>query len=136
MGTVTQEVEVGPTVEKLDTISTQAAIGAGSGTTVYGVLTANEWALAVGIVGTVMSVGLNWYFKRKHLEIARKRLQLEEAWRRQRTKAAAGELLAEWARDEELREELRQAGVRIDDPRRGEAAKDGRQVEESHSDRS
>lgn len=35
-------------------------------------LSLNEWAIIVGIAATVLTLCMNWYYKQKHLDLARK----------------------------------------------------------------
>ena len=57
--------------ERAAEIAGQAAYTSGVGTVIAG-LTLNDWAVLVGIAATVITAGLNWYYKQKHLEIARR----------------------------------------------------------------
>lgn len=57
--------------EKAAEIASKASYTSAGGTLVAG-LTLNEWAMIVGIVATIASFGLNWYYKQKHLDLARR----------------------------------------------------------------
>lgn len=48
----------------------KAAYASAGGTFVAG-LSLNDFAIIVGIVATVITLLLNWYYKQKHLDIAR-----------------------------------------------------------------
>lgn len=56
---------------------TSGAAYVSSGATLYFGLTMNELGVAVGIVATIVTVIMNWYFKREHLKIARQQLDLK-----------------------------------------------------------
>lgn len=43
-----------------------------AGGTVYFGLTLNEIGVIVGIIATIATLAMNWWFKREHLKIARK----------------------------------------------------------------
>lgn len=43
-----------------------------AGGTVYFGLTLNEIGVIVGIIATIVTLGMNWWFKREHLRIAQK----------------------------------------------------------------
>lgn len=47
---------------------------ASAGATVIAGITLNEWAIIVGICATIITVILTWYYKQKHLDLARERL--------------------------------------------------------------
>lgn len=59
--------------EKAAEIASKASYTSAGGTLVAG-LTLNEWAMIVGIVATIASFGLNWYYKYKHLQLARRNI--------------------------------------------------------------
>ena len=45
--------------------SSSVAVGTGSATAMFGALSINDWAIIIGIVCTVGTFALNWYYKRK-----------------------------------------------------------------------
>lgn len=45
------------------------AVGSGVSTAVFGALSLNEWAIVVGIVCTIGTFALNWYYKRKEFQL-------------------------------------------------------------------
>lgn len=53
---------------------TSGAAYTSSGLTLYWGLTMNELGVAVGIGATIVTLIMNWYFKREHLKIARQQL--------------------------------------------------------------
>lgn len=57
--------------ERAAEVAGNAAYTSAAGAIIAG-WTLNEWAMAVGIVATVFTALLNWYYKQKHLEIARR----------------------------------------------------------------
>lgn len=56
--------------------STATAYGANAFTIILG-LTVNEWCLLIGALGALVTAVSNWHFKRKHLELARERMERE-----------------------------------------------------------
>ena len=54
-------------------IAGKAAYASAGGTFVAGI-TLNEWAIIIGIVATIVTLLMNWYYKQKHLDLARERL--------------------------------------------------------------
>lgn len=57
-------------------IAERAAYSFGLGTIGAG-FTLNDIAIIVGIVATITTVGLTWYYKQKHLDLARRRFEKE-----------------------------------------------------------
>lgn len=57
--------------ERAAEVAGKAAYTSAGGTLVAG-LSLNEWAIIVGIFATVLTLCMNWYYKQKHLELARK----------------------------------------------------------------
>lgn len=57
--------------ERAAQIAEKASIASGGVTVVAG-FTLNEWAILIGIVATVVTTLLNWFYKHKHLQLARK----------------------------------------------------------------
>lgn len=56
--------------ERAAEVAGKAAYTSAGGTLVAG-LSLNEWAIIVGIAATIITLGMNWYYKQKHLELAR-----------------------------------------------------------------
>lgn len=50
-------------------VSTPAAYTVSTGTTAVGMLSLSEWAVIIGILGTVATVLMNWYFNRRRLDM-------------------------------------------------------------------
>lgn len=50
---------------------TEKAAFTSAGGTIGAGLSLNEWAIAIGIVATIVTLLMNWYYKQKHLELAR-----------------------------------------------------------------
>lgn len=57
--------------ERAAEVAGKAAYTSAGGTFVAG-LSLNEWAIIVGIAATVLTLCMNWYYKQKHLDLARK----------------------------------------------------------------
>lgn len=57
--------------ERAAEVAGATAYASAGGTFVAG-LSLNDWAMVVGIVATIITAGLNWYYKQKHLELARR----------------------------------------------------------------
>ncbi len=49
----------------MEKFTSGAAVGTGSTTALVGAMSLNDWAIIVGIICTVGTFGLNWYYKRK-----------------------------------------------------------------------
>lgn len=47
---------------KMDKFSTPLAYSTSGSLLVYGI-NVNDWALAIGVLGTVVTVAVNWYYK-------------------------------------------------------------------------
>lgn len=54
---------------RMDKFTNGATIGTGSTIAVFGALSLNYWAIIVGIVCTVGTFALNWYYKRKEFQL-------------------------------------------------------------------
>ena len=52
---------------------TEKAAFTSAGGTIGAGFTLNEWAIAIGIVATIVTLLMNWYYKQKHLELVRER---------------------------------------------------------------
>ena len=63
--------------ERAAEIAGNAAYTSAGGTIVAG-LSLNDWAMLVGIIATITTALLNWYYKQKHLEIARRNAGLDD----------------------------------------------------------
>ena len=63
--------------ERAAELSGNAAYTSAGGTIVAG-LSLNDWAMLVGIIATIATAFLNWYYKQKHLEIARRNAGLDD----------------------------------------------------------
>lgn len=59
--------------EQSAAITEKAAYTSAGGTMVAG-FTLNEWAIVIGIIATIVTLLMNWYYKQKHLDLARKML--------------------------------------------------------------
>ena len=62
--------------EKAAQVAERASLASAGGTGLAA-FTLNEWAILVGIIATVVTTLLNWYYKHKHLQLARKHISLE-----------------------------------------------------------
>lgn len=60
--------------EKAAEIAGKITYTSAGGTVVAG-LSLNEWAAMVGIVVTISAFVVNWYYKAKHYELAKQRLE-------------------------------------------------------------
>ena len=49
-----------------------------AGGTGVAAFTLNDWAIVIGIAATVATTLLNWYYKHKHLQLARRRTERED----------------------------------------------------------
>ena len=52
---------------------TEKAAFTSAGRTIGAGFTLNELAVIIGLVATVVTLLMNWYYKQKHLELARER---------------------------------------------------------------
>ena len=52
-------------------IAEKASLASAGGTGVAA-FTLNEWAILVGIAATIVTTLLNWYYKHRHLQLARR----------------------------------------------------------------
>ncbi len=50
-------------------LSTPAAYTVSTGTATAGILGIGDWAVIIGILGTIATVGMNWYFSRRRLDM-------------------------------------------------------------------
>lgn len=53
---------------RMDKYSSGTAIGLGSFTAMLGAMSLNDWALIVGIICTLGTFGVNWYYRRKEFQ--------------------------------------------------------------------
>ena len=60
--------------ERAAIVAERAALMSAGGTGVAA-FTLNDWAIIIGIAATVATTLLNWYYKHKHLQIARQRAE-------------------------------------------------------------
>lgn len=72
-GALQRDDKKGQTVsyERAAEIAGNAAYTSAGGTVIAG-LTLHDWAVVVGIIATIITAGLNWYYKQQHLKIARR----------------------------------------------------------------
>lgn len=64
--------------EKAAQVAERASLASAGGTGLAA-FTLNEWAILVGIVATIVTTLLNWYYKHKHLQLARKHYAEDES---------------------------------------------------------
>ncbi len=50
---------------RMEKFTNGAAVGAGTTTTLFGALSLNDWALVIGIVCTIGTFAINWYYRDK-----------------------------------------------------------------------
>lgn len=62
--------------ERAAQVAERAALMSAGGTGVAA-FTLNDWAIVIGIAATVATTLLNWYYKHKHLQLARRRTERE-----------------------------------------------------------
>ena len=55
-------------MQRMDKIREWLRYWVGGLTTMCGVLSLNDWAIIIGIVCTIGTFGVNWYYKRKERE--------------------------------------------------------------------
>ena len=55
-------------MQRMDKIREWLSYWVGGLTTMGGVLSMNDWAIIIGIVCTIGTFGVNWYYKRKERE--------------------------------------------------------------------
>ncbi|ALX96075.1 hypothetical protein AV650_22155 [Serratia fonticola] len=55
-------------MHRMDKVREWLSIGFGGGTFMGGVLSLNEWAIVIGIVCTILTLLINWYYKHKERE--------------------------------------------------------------------
>ena len=58
--------------------SSSVAVGTGSATAVFGALSLNDWAIIIGIVCTIGTFAINWYYKRKEFQLMQAQAHLED----------------------------------------------------------
>ena len=58
--------------------SSSVAVGTGSATAMFGALSLNDWAIIIGIVCTVGTFALNWYYKQKEYKLLQTQAHLED----------------------------------------------------------
>lgn len=63
--------------ERAAQVAERASLASAGGTGIAA-FTLNEWALVVGIIATVVTTLLNWYYKHKHFQLAKQRGELTE----------------------------------------------------------
>ena len=63
--------------ERASQVAERAALMSAGGTGVAA-FTLNDWAIVIGIAATVATTLLNWYYKHKHLQLARQRTERED----------------------------------------------------------
>lgn len=56
-------------MHRMEKYTTGSAYGWGAFTTMLGALSLNDWALVIGIVCTLSTFGVNWYYKRKEFQM-------------------------------------------------------------------
>lgn len=52
-------------MHRMEKFTNGAAVGAGTTTTLFGALSLNDWALVIGIVCTIGTFAINWYYRDK-----------------------------------------------------------------------
>ena len=57
-------------------ISGKVTYAAAATTTVFG-MTLNDMAIIVGIVATIVTAGVNWYYRAKHARLAEERMRFD-----------------------------------------------------------
>lgn len=63
--------------ERAAQVAERAALMSAGGTGVAA-FTLNDWAIVIGIAATVATTLLNWYYKHKNLQLARRRTERED----------------------------------------------------------
>lgn len=53
----------------MEKFTSGAAVGTGSTTALVGAMSLNDWAIIVGIICTIGTFALNWYYKRKEFNL-------------------------------------------------------------------
>ena len=61
----------------MNNTSSSIAVGTGSATAMFGALSLNDWAIIIGIVCTVGTFALNWYYKQKSFRLLEKEYRHE-----------------------------------------------------------
>lgn len=56
--------------ERVANVSEKAAYVSSGGTVVAG-YALSDWAIIVGIVATIISVAVNWYYRHQHLQLSK-----------------------------------------------------------------
>lgn len=57
--------------ERVADIASKATYTSASAT-IYAGFELNEWAIIIGIVATILTLGMNWYYKAQHLRLSEK----------------------------------------------------------------
>lgn len=55
-----------------------AAYGTGTGMILIGGLSLSDWAIVIGIVCTIGTFAINWYYKRKEFQLMQAQAHLED----------------------------------------------------------
>ena len=58
--------------------SSSVAVGTGSATAVFGALSLNDWAIIIGIVCTIGTFAINWYYKRKEFQLMQAQAHIDD----------------------------------------------------------
>ena len=58
--------------------SSSVAVGTGSATAVFGALSLNDWAIIIGIVCTIGTFSINWYYKRKEFQLMQAQAHIDD----------------------------------------------------------
>ena len=56
---------------RMEKFTNGAAIGAGSTTALFGAFSLNEWAIVIGIICTLGTFGVNWYYRWREYQLKR-----------------------------------------------------------------
>lgn len=67
--------------EKIEAATAKLSYAASGSLVGVGVWTLQDWAIAVGVLATVVTTIGNLYFKHKHLELARAQVNLDRSYR-------------------------------------------------------
>ena len=58
--------------------SSSVAVGTGSATAVFGALSLNDLAIIIGIVCTIGTFSINWYYKRKEFQLMQAQAHIDD----------------------------------------------------------
>ena len=58
--------------------SSSVALGTGSATAVFGALSLNDLAIIIGIVCTIGTFSINWYYKRKEFQLMQAQAHIDD----------------------------------------------------------